>query len=209
LEDAREYCQKALSITEKQMGKESARLAMATHCLAKIDTEEKLYASAAARFERSNLLFEKAVESESQNVVPGLVDWGDMLLRADKPLQALPHFQRALVILEKVGGPDYPGLPEVLTPIGKTHLALHRPNEALAPLERALALCEGKTWEGRPEVLASARFSLARALWEGKGDHERALELANAAKEAFARSTKARLPEAAELERWLAARQMH
>jgi eukaryotic-like serine/threonine-protein kinase len=209
LEDAREYCQRAFSITEKKMGKESARMALATHCLAKVDTEEKLYASAAARFERSNLLFEKAVESESQNTVPVLIDWGGMLLRADKPLQALPHFKRALVILEKVGGPEYPGLPEVLTPIGKAHLARNRPEEALAPLERALALCEGPTWEGRPEVVANARFFLARALWEGKGDRERALKLANAAKEAFARSTKANIPEAAELDRWLAARPRH
>jgi eukaryotic-like serine/threonine-protein kinase len=206
LEKARGYCQRAHSIMEAKMGKESARLALATLCLAKVDTEEKLYASAAAHFERSILLYEKASAVESQNVAIVRLDWGDMLLRADKPLQALPHFERALGIMEKVGGPEHPSLPEVLTPMGKALLALHRPKEALAPLERALALCEGATWEGRPEVLANARFFLARALWEGKGDRERALALANAAKEAFARSTKAKLPEAAELDRWLAAR---
>ncbi|WP_308216893.1 serine/threonine-protein kinase [Polyangium jinanense] len=209
LEKARGYCQRAHSIMEAKMGKESARLALATLCLAKVDTEEKLYTSAAARFERSIQLYKKASAVESQNDAIVRLDWGDMLLRADKPLQALPHFQRALGIMEKVGGPEHSSLAEVLTPIGKALLALHRPQEALAPLERALALCEAPTWEGRPEVLANARFFLARALWEGKGDRDRALTLANAAKGAFARSTKANIPEAAELNRWLATRPRH
>ncbi len=64
--------------------------------------------------------------------------------------------------------------------LGEDLLALGRPGEALAPLERAARMAAGP---GEQQGLA--RFGLARALWESGGDRARALALAESARAAF------------------------
>jgi hypothetical protein len=89
----------------------------------------------------------------------------------------------------------------MLTGIGETHLAAKRPTEAIAPLERGLALTAANP--SHRSHAAVLRFLLARALWDAGRDRKRARTLAEEAAAAYADlgDDKAR----AELVTWLAA----
>ncbi len=116
----------------------------------------------------------------------GLGSWH---LEAKQPDVALGHFQRALAIRERPGMPQHPELVSSLAGIGMSQVALRRPQEALAPLERALTLSGHNRI--RPAERADIRFHLAQALWETQGDRERALGLAQQAREEYAQAQNA------------------
>ena len=85
-------------------------------------------------------------------------------------------------------------------------LACGRSGSALALAERAVKLRE--TGSGPPELLAQARFALARALWEAPDDagrdHARALVLAEQARDGVRALGEAGTELLANLEKWLA-----
>jgi uncharacterized iron-regulated protein len=81
-------------------------------------------------------------------------------------------------------------------------LKLGRATEALAPLERALAL--GEAHAVAPVELAETRFVLARALWDSRQDTARARELARKAEGALEQPGTEALR--ARVQAWLAAR---
>ncbi len=79
----------------------------------------------------------------------------------------------------------HPYLAYPLTGIGVAHWKEHRPAEAIAPLERALAIREA----GELDVgaVAETRFALARALWDAGRDRARARRLAATARADYQR----------------------
>ena len=88
--------------------------------------------------------------------------------------------------------------------LGSNLVSLGRPHEALEFLEQALAGREAEE-SVEPDTLASARFSLARGLWEAQVDRPRALELARKAAEDFAAVDERA---AAAARRWVAKRRI-
>ena len=92
--------------------------------------------------------------------------------------------RRALTVWETQVGSSHPYLGYPLTAIGRAALALARPKDAVAPLERALRLRE--TGEADAVLLAETRFALARALWDAGADRARALALAMRARDVYA-----------------------
>jgi hypothetical protein len=80
-------------------------------------------------------------------------------------------------------------------------LALGHARESVAPLERALALRESKP--GARVQTAETGFWLGRAVWQ-VGDHHRALELAHAARAAYAAAGATGKKGTAEVDAWLA-----
>ena len=103
---------------------------------------------------------------------------------------------QALAIFESQGVED-----EVrsacLTSFGVALLGLNRPDQAIVPLERALAA----EIRGRltPRLVGETRFALARALWSRASAHPRALKLARLAREDRVKDTGA----VEAIERWL------
>jgi tetratricopeptide (TPR) repeat protein len=112
---------------------------------------------------------------------------------------------RAIAIFEKALGPDHPHLAYPLTGLGNTLLALDRPGEALAHLERALTIRTSK--RGDATLLATTRFALARALWSapvGQGrDRDRARELAELAHDTYVNASEKSAEDLSEVEVWL------
>ena len=93
-----------------------------------------------------------------------------------RPGAAIGHDERAVKIMEDTHGKEHTRLAEPLTGLAESLLAARRPAEALAPLERALAITAP-----RPEfhvVVVWQRFLLAQALWDSGGDRSRARALA-------------------------------
>lgn len=90
------------------------------------------------------------------------------------PRGALVEFQKALQVYEGLTDKESRLIANIEAKIGDTLLALDRPAEAIAPLTRTIAIY-GKTGgdEGAGDYLAN----LARATWDGGGDHAEAIAL--------------------------------
>jgi tetratricopeptide (TPR) repeat protein len=109
------------------------------------------------------------------------VTTADALLALGRPREALVLCDRAIRSQEEAGGmsPDKVYEWDALRCRGEGLLGTRAPRDALAPLERSLALPR-REWPGD---LARARFALARALVEAGGDGARARALAEQARE--------------------------
>jgi hypothetical protein len=88
--------------------------------------------------------------------------------------------------------------------MGRAHLGLKRYAEAVPLLERALTI--RKAIHVDPYVPAETAFLLAQALWETRRDPDRALRLAEAAREGYAGSESYRRREAAAVGGWVEGR---
>jgi eukaryotic-like serine/threonine-protein kinase len=144
-------------------------------------------AASSLAFGRRALAISGKLQS-ARRLVPGTsVASADALLASGAPEQAseaLALCDRALEVQDKVGliAPDKVYDWDALRCRGEALLALGRPREALAPLERSVTL-PLRVW---PWDLGRAKLALARALLETKGDAARANALAEDARSGLA-----------------------
>nr|HEX4313365.1 serine/threonine-protein kinase [Kofleriaceae bacterium] len=125
--------------------------------------------------------FATAYGSDSPYTANVWVNLGELRIARGQFADALVVEARAVAILE-AGSRDNPGLAEPLTQIGLALTALHRPAEALAPLERALVIASASA---TATDAAPTQLALARALVAAGGDRARAGKLADAARAAW------------------------
>ena len=104
------------------------------------------------------------------------------------------------MIWERQFGPDAVNLGYALTGIGISYLEQDKPDNALAPLRRALKIRED-TDEVAPADRAETAFALARALWSSSRDRDTARRLAEQARDAYTHTAVSNA--LAEVERWL------
>jgi tetratricopeptide (TPR) repeat protein len=104
---------------------------------------------------------------------------GEVLNSLGRHAEARASFQSALAIWQRAGA-DSLFIAYALAGLGKASLGEHRPEAAIDPLERALAVREEK--HAAPELVGETRFALARALWSRDADRPRAVALARAAR---------------------------
>jgi len=128
------------------------------------------------------------------------------LAKQDYP-GALAEFRRSVAMYEKLDTTD-PGMIEPLLGTGESLIALKRPADATAPLERALAwslamVATDVTYT--PAYIATIRWPVAQALW-AVGERPRALKEARAAREAWAAAVKGYGEELGAVMAWLAER---
>ena len=116
--------------------------------------------------------------------------------------EALASCRKALAIWEPALGREHTWISYALTGAGVALTGLKRPNEAVAPLRRALDL------RRRGEVDSGARgetsFALAQALWEASGNRAAARDAAETARSEYAKvaGTESKL---SAIDAWLAA----
>jgi tetratricopeptide (TPR) repeat protein len=99
--------------------------------------------------------------------------------------RALPLLQKALDLLQSIEGVEPSTVASVLAVRGDCLRKLGRHREALAELERALAL---QTDQAPPVELAGVRESLGQALLAAGRDRDRAAELLRAARALYAKA---------------------
>ena len=92
------------------------------------------------------------------------------------------------------------------TELGRDYLYQRQPLEAKRQLESASQLLESNQAQADPMYLASTQFLLARALWDGHSDRERALDLAQQARASMLKAGRAKSKTFRELDAWLSAR---
>jgi tetratricopeptide (TPR) repeat protein len=147
---------------------------------------------------RAHDLYVQAYGPASTEAAFSLSNHSEHLLAAGRTTEALDAARTALRGWQAQVGESYVlGYPLIV--IGSALLELGRPQEALAPLERALKLREPNVRDAR--LIAKTRFVLARALWDSGTNRARARALAEQARDGFVGPGTAK--ERAGVEAWL------
>jgi tetratricopeptide (TPR) repeat protein/predicted Ser/Thr protein kinase len=198
---AKAMYERALAIREKALGPEHPFVAESLSSLASVYTATGAYAQARAYNLRALAIREKALGPEHASVGESLHNLANVDFATGAHADARARYERALAIHEKAVGPDHPDVAYHLAGLAEVALAQGEPGDALAPAERAVKVRSDAAVP--PELLAYARFLLAKALWGAPGgDRGRALALARQAHEAF-RAAEGQDKLRAEAEAWV------
>jgi tetratricopeptide (TPR) repeat protein/predicted Ser/Thr protein kinase len=189
----------AVVLKEKARGRDHVDVAISLDSLALTLVETGELQKALAVNERALAIATAAFGDRSPGLGQYLSNRGEALNALGRPADALPLFRRALEVWGPLGA-DSPVLAYPLTGLGRALILEGRAGEAIAPLNRALALrVAAKDARVR---LGETRFALARALWDAGGDRKRAHALGTAARDDFA-SPPARPEKTREIDGWL------
>ena len=161
----------------------------------------------AVSYAKQTIEFEQAIAPGLNN--PGNLatayGWYAQILRMRGDYAAaLEQVEHALAIADKNLKPDDNNYVPWLTELGLVKLGLDRASEAIAPLERAMALVDSRPDDWNGDQGAQARFALARALRAVGRDPDRARTLAQKARDMWAEWGKAKVAEVAEADAFLA-----
>jgi tetratricopeptide (TPR) repeat protein len=208
-DEAEEFYQRALRLDEDLLGPKHPDVATLLTNRGLMLADEEKFAAARPLLERA-LQIDLDAAGETRHIVPTLIGlaatygWNSPQLsrqeREENYKRGMELSQRALRIQEKLLGPEHRDLVASLVQIGQFALDAHHPTEALAPLNRALAVAE--KGHALPVDIALAQSLVAMALADSGGDLRRARRLMTLARDEFARSHREKWAD--ESDAWLA-----
>jgi serine/threonine protein kinase/Tfp pilus assembly protein PilF len=201
LDLAQEHQSHALALAEASLPPGHPDIASKINNLALIYQARGDYVHAQHEFERVLPMYEKALGPKDATVGIVNANIGEVLTLEKKPGDAVAYYDRAMAIWKDALGPEHPMMAYGLTGAGKCQVELGKPALAIEPLEHALAIRVKPPSE--PLLLAETRLVLARALWDSSRDRKRAVELATAAHDEFAKGGDAAKQDLAESTEWL------
>jgi tetratricopeptide (TPR) repeat protein len=152
------------------------------------DAEAELGRSADARadYQRSIELTVASLGHDTEEVAESYEALADLDANLGRHREALAESREALAISDKVDQPGGPNRARALAVVGEAELALGDARAAVAPLRAAVdALAKS---DSDAVTVADLRSSLARAIWDSRGDRSEAHSLAAAAETPFAGS---------------------
>ena len=200
-DEALTYFRRSLAIQKQLLGTDHPRLAKELSNMGAVISSLGKYELAMKYFLKSQVIFQNALGPEHPHVAQSLLNLGIVFENRGEFDKALDSYSKALAIWEKVLGADHHLLAWPLSGIGKVFVFKNMAQEALAPLERLVQVCETKICQ--PEPKSRGLFSLARALIATGGDKMRAIRLAIQARDAFENKPKAYLKDIEEINGWL------
>ena len=203
LDDALRHFRAARAIWARALGDDHANVGTVHFRVGTVLMQQGRPAEARVEFQRTLAIWEQALGRDHPSLAVAISGIADALLAQGAARDARVEYRRAVALLEHGVGHDHPELAGPLTGEGLAALATGEPRQALPLLERALAL--GAANPGEPLALARTQFGLARALRIVGREDARSVELATAARAAYAVDG-ARPRETAEIDRWLAQR---
>lgn len=198
--------ERALAVREAALGAEHPAVAASLANLGNALHLQGQSEAARERFERALSIWEKALGPEHPDLVGVLSNIGIVLASQHANERARELFERAIALGEKTLGPEHPEVARPLSQLGMLHVELGAPDLAIEPLGRADAIFTKAFGSDHPDV-ASARFFLARAMWDAGRDRSRSLELAIAVRDIYRTAGEPAAADLADVERWLAARE--
>jgi tetratricopeptide (TPR) repeat protein len=195
--------ERALAMWSASLGPDTDSAASAHNaigaCLQQLDRLDE----AAAQLDRALAIQERQKGPTHRDVAKATESRAEIDLARGEWSAARDRLARSIAIWEATVGPDHLDLARPLCAAGLAAEKLHEPQVALAHFERARGLFRDRA--GEPDLLARARFGVARNLVALQRDRTAALALARQAREAFAGSQGDVARELAELDAWLAA----
>jgi eukaryotic-like serine/threonine-protein kinase len=174
-----------MALKERLLGREQLDLALSEGNVSYVLNEMGRHEEGLSHADQSIAITVKKLGPEHPLLAIWLSNKGEILNALGRYGESAQVFNRARTILERELGPDAHGLAGTLTGLGISYLGQSRPTEAIAVLDRVLRI-DGDNPED-PKVHAEALFTLARALWETRGDAKRARHLAQEARGVFGR----------------------
>lgn len=202
-DEARPYLDRAIEIQQEVLEPNHPELAMALHNRGTLAQGHGDNEGAQVYFKRALAMFETILGPDHPHVAFPLLGLANTVAAQGQLDVALEHYQRAIAIQEEALGRDHIDLGWSLTSLGQCYLEMKRPADAVEPLTRAVAIRESQP--GDPTQLADSQLSLAEALWGGGRDRRRAVELAKAARAAFAAAPAEYKEDVDTADQWLAA----
>ncbi|MEM9463258.1 MAG: tetratricopeptide repeat protein [Myxococcota bacterium] len=183
-EEAKGCHKRALKIREKALGPDHPDVAMSLNNLGTACLNQGKCKAAKAHYERALRIREKALGIGHPKVASTLNNLGIVCSSEGEYEEANAHQERALRIQEKALGIDHPDVAYSLVELAKVALSKGDTVSARMHVERAVSVREEATVA--PELLAEARFVLARTLWSTKYERKQACTLATQARETLA-----------------------
>jgi tetratricopeptide (TPR) repeat protein len=157
----------------------------------------------AAAYDRALTIFADAFGPDDWQVGRALNNSAEGLCLRGDVERGLERVTRGLEIYEKSFGAEHCHLGYPLVAMGRCYLQGSRPEDAIAPLERALTICGGQSLHAA--LVPDIEFQLARALWSAHRDRARAVALARAARVGYQATEGRSQKELQEIDAWLAA----
>jgi tetratricopeptide (TPR) repeat protein len=182
----RAQIERALAIWEKTLEADHPYLGIAHNNLGTIADSEQRWDDAIAEFREAEAIARRRFGERSIRRVAPLLNQGNVHTQREDYDAAIAVFDEAIGLNDELQAPDHPGNAYPLVGKGKALVEMGRPADALPLLERALKLREGAATE--PAEMYLTCFTLALALWDSDTDRPRAIELAQRAKEAYAKT---------------------
>ena len=193
--------EKALALKQKVLAPNHPDIALSLLSMASAYNEQGDHVAALAAADKAVNIFRDAYGSSSPQVAFPLGNRGESYELLGRYTEAERDLRLAADLSAEWVGPDHPWTAYPLTALGKTLLLEHHFREATPILERALRIREKS--EPNAELVAEARFALARARWELGQDRTGALTLAEAARDTY-RKMPEQAKHATEVDAWLA-----
>jgi tetratricopeptide (TPR) repeat protein/tRNA A-37 threonylcarbamoyl transferase component Bud32 len=195
--------QRALEIYEKALGPTHPDVSATLGNIAKVQLDLGRPKEALALLDRARGQQEKALGPDHPDLASTFLILSEAHAARGEFTASLAEALRSLAILEKAVGKDSSALARTTLQIGEAQLAMGKYKAAVPPLERTIALLD-RASPAMPLMLGSARFGLARALWDGGGDRSRARRLAEQALDAKRTAGKDGKADAAAIDDWIA-----
>lgn len=194
---------RALEIALAHFGTQSARVAPYHSNLGTMLADVGDLVHAREHTERALEIVSSAYGPSHPHVAFARQNTAHVYERMGEPERAIEAYRGALETWEAAEGPDHFMVLNALNEIARVHLDADQAQQALPVAERSVSILE------RGEIAAvdagTSRFLLARAMWAVATEPARALDLASAARDDFARADGAE-GRVGEVDSWLAER---
>jgi eukaryotic-like serine/threonine-protein kinase len=197
---AAEY-QLALSLKRKALPADHPDIGLTENNVALVDTLLNDGPAALAAADRGLAVYSAAYGADNPMLFNILDTRGEALELLGRYAEAEKDFRAAADRATELFGADHYRTAIALGDLGKVLLDEGRPSEALPILEKTVQIRERSDLS--LENVAEARFALARALWETRQDRPRALALAAAGRDSYAKLPWHR-KDFTEIDTWLA-----
>ena len=171
--------ERALALRTAAFGATSPQVAQVLASLGAAHRQAGELARSIEVLERALAIQREALGADHVTTAITLTALGETLMSRGEPAAARPRFEQALAAFERAHGRRHAMTAYALTGLARTRLAGGDAAAAVVLLEDALAAREAA---GDPGPLAETRFVLARALWAGGGDRDRARRLVEQAR---------------------------
>jgi eukaryotic-like serine/threonine-protein kinase len=179
--------ERALAICEQSFRPDHPRIGEVLNNLAATHSVLGNNEMAGLLHERAFAIWESSFGPDHPMVATSLNNQGNVARARGEHTKAAELYGRALRAWERSLGLEHQNVAHALMGVGETALELDRPDEAIAPLQRAVSI--RAAGDALPKEVAAARFALARALWDASPasgrDRPRARELAVQARAAY------------------------
>ncbi|MDQ3339528.1 MAG: tetratricopeptide repeat protein [Myxococcota bacterium] len=173
------YAVRSVELMEKATSPDSPDLAVALQTLAATYSRAGKTADALAVHQRTLAILLKSVGPKHPQTTQSQVNVAMALRTHGRCGEALPLLAAALETRVGLLGEKHVDVGRVLQTTGDCYVDLGRAAEAVAPLERSLAIRAASPAITADDkvALAHAKYGLARALWDANGDRKRAAQL--------------------------------